>query len=108
MIAVVQGDVWEAHISLKGVDEDALLGITLASERLNLKVEAEFDELEGYYFRIPGEITRTFKVGLHPYQITLSLIDGEVFTIRPKDFLEVLRKPEVTNAGAKTRSRYKA
>ena len=47
MIAVVQGDVWEAHISLKGVDEDALIGITLASERLGFEIEAEYDPLEG-------------------------------------------------------------
>ena len=104
MIAVVQGDVWEAHITLRGVEVEALQGITLACERLKLKVEAEHDEIEGYYFRIPGEITRNFKVGLHPYQITLSLIDGEVFTVRPKDFLEVIRKPEVTNAGAGKKS----
>ena len=103
MIAVVQGDVWEAHITLKGVEVEALQGITLACERLKLKVEAEWDEIEGYYFRIPGEITRNFKVGLHPYQITLSLIDGEVFTVRPKDFLEVLRKPEVTKCWSKNK-----
>ena len=93
MLGVVQGDVFEFEIKVRGVEPDLISEVTFQCDELNIKQIAEREE-EVYRVRIEGAITRDFKPGPHFFTVSLILIDGEKFTPVPKGLLEVIRKKE--------------
>jgi len=95
MLAIVKGDILDIEITVQGVESGALEGIRFESPDLKIKQNALYDSEEGWYVRIEGNKTKDFPAGLHLYRVILILSDGQEFTGIPKDYLEVLIKPEV-------------